>query len=667
MLEKQRPWGLVDLGSSSSEAGTGSTTIQWIAIILVSENRSLDLSRQWLQFQRDHYAKWDSLLQKILTIKPADMRKLQLDESEEPVFHDAFDERLYENTPPYHYSGYTEYTEYSYTIDLDREVFSVDYGAHFRLNCIPKNDDWIKAVFNDTFGNTFLLPQLVPRESIATLALGPPNFPLYTSYETLQARLVEPKSHNSDSPSHLTGPRLQWMLFNSFQKKQQKDLSVSLLGWEAQDLPFRELAYFIICLAAGGEHLSLVDKRRVKKPSEGHLYLGLSADGRAEDDMELATLLGVGYHMDGLPMGSAPKETKYWFETALICLVPQLDYPGKLEKAVADAIKYGRVHCTKNSFNALLISIEHIVLIKLLPDGRVDHTELLPLIFIKCHHSKDAQTRYGDQGIDALYHAIFSANVQDIKMIDTTHVEQLGQGLEQRDNTHVHCDDNENESKSEGQDRDQRSDGGNMNSDGAEAAAELRGLVDSENIENEKEQRKKEKERREKCIRTSFMALVRFFEATALEALRHTQPNEARLPEEICEIVLRNVTHVKTYNSCLRVSRRFRHMCQQRPLVLDNIAFLEPLPGHPTPSTIKDMSASHSPSPPDFLAVEMVSGRQMEVRLNSGGRDALTFFIVAGNEWNRKSFANFKVKFQGLCVSLPWTDKENKLDIRATR
>ena len=115
------------------------------------------------------------------------------------------------------------------------------------------------------------------------------------------------------------------MLFNFFQMSQQYDLSINLLGWQAQDLPFRELAYFILCLATGGENLALVDQRRVKEPYDDCLYIGVMTEDTSEGDTELATCLGVGYHMNGLPIGSALKDTKYWFEGALVCLVPRLD------------------------------------------------------------------------------------------------------------------------------------------------------------------------------------------------------------------------------------------------------------------------------------------------------------------------------------------------------
>ncbi len=122
------------------------------------------------------------------------------------------------------------------------------------------------------------------------------------------------------------------MVFNFFKKTKQIDLPISLLDWQVQDLLFSELAFFILCFAAGGENLSLIDHDHVKKPYDNALYLGMITSDLSEPDadIELATCFGVGYYMDGLSMGSAARETKYWLEGALICLARHLDHPGIL-------------------------------------------------------------------------------------------------------------------------------------------------------------------------------------------------------------------------------------------------------------------------------------------------------------------------------------------------
>ena len=109
--------------------------------------------RKWLQSQHDLYTKWDSLLEELLTIQPEDLRKLHSGEPDMSVFHAAFDERLHKDAPPYYQSGFNDLSiGWTYTIDLDREVFSVDSRAHFRLNHVPRNDQWNEALFIDNEG-----------------------------------------------------------------------------------------------------------------------------------------------------------------------------------------------------------------------------------------------------------------------------------------------------------------------------------------------------------------------------------------------------------------------------------------------------------------------------------------------------------------------------------
>ena len=628
--------------------------------------------QKWLQSQRDFFAKWDSLLQVFLTLQPKDM--LSSHKPDTSIFHTAFDDRLQEDAPPYHLSGFTDFSiEWTYTIDLDQEVFSVDNGAHFRLKNMPKNDEWIKALFHDSQGNRFLLPHLVHADSVATLALEPPSLDSTTPYETLQTRLVKPKRLDHISSSHLTGQRLQWMLFNFIQSSQQRDLSATLLTWKAQDLPFRELVFFILCLAIGGQYLALVDQRRVKDPYGNGLYLGMLTDNDLGDYSELATSLGVGYHMDGLPMGSAPQETKYWLEGALICLVPQLNYPGILEKAIVDAIGYGRADCTKNSFNAVLMSIEHLVMIKSHSDGSVDHTELLPLILIDTHVSKDSRTRYGDQALDTFYNAMFTQNSQEDDKSEEMDVDQLSQHSKQQDNRNDNDCDDDKDAINEEQDPEEEVKDKSMEDGHAEEESETTDdseedakMVDEGSEDEVALVQPPTQQVTDASMEKSFMALIQFFEATTLETLRPAQPNEARLPEEVCEMVLRNVSDIKTYNSCLKVSRRFRQICQRRPLIMDNVAFLEPSPDNPASLIAKEEDEVTQGSP-DFLALEVSSDRQMKVWLRSrgGGSDALNCLIVAGNEFNRKTYVvDRAIVFSGLRVPAPKADTAGK---RGTR
>ena len=106
--------------------------------------------------------------------------------------------------------------------------------------------------------------------------------------------------------------------------------------------------------------------------------------------------LANGFHLEQHQMGSAPQTSKYWFEGALICLVPRLDQPDVVIKAMADAINYEKDCHGRTTFNAVLISIIHFVLLKRFPDGSVEHTKAQPLFNTKGDACKDARQKYDD-------------------------------------------------------------------------------------------------------------------------------------------------------------------------------------------------------------------------------------------------------------------------------
>lgn len=167
-----------------------------------------------LESQGAFYAKWDSLLQKLLCVTPENLLQLESDETRVNVWQAAFDERMESGTPTY-YPRYTDMNiEYTYTIDLDLQVFSTDNSAHYRLNHIPRNQEWIGAMFQDGAGHRFVLPQYVPKESVASLTVEVEDFSPNASdyWKELKTREVKPKTFTS------TSSKIRLKLFNIFQK-----------------------------------------------------------------------------------------------------------------------------------------------------------------------------------------------------------------------------------------------------------------------------------------------------------------------------------------------------------------------------------------------------------------------------------------------------------------
>ena len=64
------------------------------------------------------------------------------------------------------------YIEWVYIPDLDREIFSVNNGAHFKLDKVP-HINWIEALAVGELGDQIVLPGALPEEALANLVAEP--------------------------------------------------------------------------------------------------------------------------------------------------------------------------------------------------------------------------------------------------------------------------------------------------------------------------------------------------------------------------------------------------------------------------------------------------------------------------------------------------------------
>lgn len=533
----------------------------------------------------------------------------------------------------------------------------MDNGAHFRLGRVSGNDDWIKALALDADNKRLALPQYVGEDVVTSLTVNTEDFaPNAAEYwETLKSRVVTPNLTLVAS-AQPTVHRLRWMCFNRFQRTQKGTLSVTLLGWTAHELFFREIAYFILCLAAGGDHLTLVDDQRIFKQAG---YAGMLTGSDPDDEMEFLGSLGAGYHRQGLPIGLASEDTRYWFEGALVSLVPRLDRPGVLEKAIADVVQYGHKKCGRTNFNAVLISIEHLVLVGSFPHGVVDHTDLLPLIPIAPHLSMDARERCGGDYVDNLYKA-------EVMEAERQRAHEDGAIFGEISNTHNDTSGGMNvktsSSNKGGGDEGARDIDDNMvgQEEVGKDIVEPRGEVqnpgagnDGEDAIDGKEEEVANEEIPEWTPKETFTALVAFFEASIRETLKPTYVDEQGIPTEIYETILSHVGDIHTYNACLKVSRRIRSLCLRRPLVLDNVIFLEP-------------QACEEDHQPIFSAVEVSTNRHMDISIGwRRSPNSTTCQFIAGSQKNRRAFvADEEMIFEGLNVPSEWDWVDHTTDDR---
>ncbi|KAL8658086.1 MAG: hypothetical protein Q9226_001290 [Calogaya cf. arnoldii] len=382
---------------------------------------------------------------------------------------------------------------YYYTIDLDLELFSTDSSAHYRLDCIPRNRQWIKALLLDGKGNRFVHPQLAPEASLASLAVTTQQ-PTTEKSMSLEKREVIPKLPD---PSNILA-RFQLKLFNICQKHELDNLPVDVLSWTSENLAFREIAFTILCLALGGTKLTIVDHRRTIGPWEqGQLdlrwaeYCVLIHGNDSDGERELLTSPGLGFHMQDQPIGTAPYVPKYWLKGNLVCLMPRLDQPNVALNAMAEAVEH--------------------------PDEPTHSV------------AEDPDIQY-------------PPNIVPDDVVETT-----------------------------------------------------------------------------------FLRLVNLFDSAAVATLMSVRSSACSIPPEVISIILGQVTDAETFTACTKVSKTFRDLCQQRPLIMNDVAVTVPL----------DMSPGV-----DFRAHILSSGRQMDITFDANGcRDENIYRYLTRSEFNRKTLS----------------------------
>ena len=173
------------------------------------------------------------------------------------------------------------------------------------------------------------------------------------------------------------GPILRAMIFHFWSAVNEKSLATISLQLRPQDLPFREMAYAVLCLAAGGRHVNLLPNGNVTANAAfGFVHEGPEYD----ENSEFVSILASGAHPQGSSPGTSPEGTIYWLDNILVLLTAQLYRPGAADEGISRIVLYCQKHHSTQYVDAVLIFIEHVVLVHVFPGGKMQHTAMMPLL-----------------------------------------------------------------------------------------------------------------------------------------------------------------------------------------------------------------------------------------------------------------------------------------------
>lgn len=262
----------------------------------------------------------------------------------------------------------------------------------------------------------------------------------------------------------------------------------------------------------------MFDSTRLKRNIKNRWFGYVAGNDPNSRVTEMIPDFGIGCHLDGVEPGSAPASNVYWFEGVLVVLVAELGRDGDLilfENGLSKVLETAQRE-RRSYFNAVLLSIEDVILIRVSSNGYVELTEAYNLMNYDAVNSRDP-VPFHVCNLCYVREGQFSNDEQETSQWVQTRFPPATEG-EQKRQTRNYTNSLSNEPLAENPPR-------------SPSAA--------------------------------FMSLVHLFKAAALELLKPSSgPNEGVFPAEVYHKILDSVDE-DTYAQCLTVSQNFRRYCQE--------------------------------------------------------------------------------------------------------
>ncbi|RAL00991.1 uncharacterized protein BO80DRAFT_355414 [Aspergillus ibericus CBS 121593] len=273
--------------------------------------------------------------------------------------------------------------EWTYTLDLDREVLTIDNSLHLHLTKIPRGGAWIKYLDIDN-QNRRVAGSCTPEEVVADLTWKPEvGSALTERYHQFDVRMDLLEAFNDHE--HSSDPRepLLDATFSLIRNQYRRVLDGYVLEWAPDEFPFREIAFAVLSIAAGEVSFECIQSLDRNHKGEGYyLVHGRVSSGLTASCHPPTVLPRFLYesHLPGVRPGSAPEGRMYWFGNVLVHLASRLDLVEVEEASVAEVVEAGLKQGLED-FHAMVFSILDVVLLHVQkgPDGTV-HVNRSPLM-----------------------------------------------------------------------------------------------------------------------------------------------------------------------------------------------------------------------------------------------------------------------------------------------
>lgn len=275
------------------------------------------------------------------------------------------------------------WTKQIYTINLDRETFSVDNRTFYNLWDIPQHCKTGKFPLAETSGRR---PQALPfnidfENYFRYYPVGDRDKyqAIYLQYNNSMVEAIAGSSELSIQQA------ISMMFFEKFTDPYAMRFWDYAPSWGHKGFAFREFAFAILSIAtgryyfvdrvdclrfAGYDHMGyIVDRNNCGNFNSYRGYMYRREGSQISGKELLLPIFGSECHESSICPGSAPLESLYWFENVLVSLMPDSIFRHGTEAAIAKAVEYGFGE-GKTSFQIIIFSIFNVILLEAyLKDG----------------------------------------------------------------------------------------------------------------------------------------------------------------------------------------------------------------------------------------------------------------------------------------------------------
>ncbi|KAL4881558.1 hypothetical protein BJY04DRAFT_55039 [Aspergillus karnatakaensis] len=253
------------------------------------------------------------------------------------------------------------FIEWTYTIDLDRELFVVDRAAAFKLSMISQYPGWDKFLATDARGRR-ILDKKTPPDLVGTLTHDiKVDEALREVYRTFA---IDHGLHNivDLSNSVSKNPSREALLVKAISAVcgNYRDLIDGFYPeWTSASFAFQEIAFAILSFAAG--EITFKSPHELNRSYSREGFYLLPNTGTNGQQTLLPRFLYECCNPGGRP-GSAPQGNPFWLGNILVLVAPRINLVDFSEAAIAQVVKSG-LSQGLTSFRASVFSILNFILL----------------------------------------------------------------------------------------------------------------------------------------------------------------------------------------------------------------------------------------------------------------------------------------------------------------